>query len=122
MGTPNGSYAAMKLARILEVRLGEAEERIDARVVRGDEDPVDHPHPWRRIGESRDDHQLVGVRDDGSLVRVVVVRGTPQDRAPLQRLDDAGQRAGLARGVPVERVRGRRRSRMYDRGNGPWLR
>ena len=56
-----------------QVGLGQAEQRGQPGVEPGHQDAVDHPGPRRGIGEGGDDHQLVGVGHDRSLVRVVVV-------------------------------------------------
>ncbi len=82
-----------------EIGLGQAEQRNQPGVVAGHQDAVDHAGPRRRIGQGGDDHQLVGVGHDRPLVRVVVVRGSPQHCAALLDLDDPGQGPGLTGGV-----------------------
>ena len=57
-----------------QVGLGQAEQRIEARVIGGHQEAVDQPGPGRRVSQRADDHQLLGVRDDHALDRVGVVR------------------------------------------------
>ena len=102
-GTPSGSYCAMSCVGCRQIGLGEAEQRLDAGVVAGNQDAVDHPDTRRRIRERSDDDELVGVGNDRALVRVVVIGRAPQDRLALLDLDDASQcalRAGRVTNDP----------------------
>ena len=83
-----------------EVGLRQGEQRGHPGVVRGDDAAVDHPRAGLRLGEGRDDHQLVGVRDDHALHGVGVVGGPAQDGAPLTDPDDPRERPRGARRVP----------------------
>src|SRR6188472_598283 len=82
-----------ELVRSRKICLGKAEQRLDAGVLAGDEQAVDHPDTWRWIRESGYDDQLIRIRDDGALIRVVIVGRPPQDGGALFDLDDARQRA-----------------------------
>ncbi len=82
-----------------EVGLGEAEQRRHAGVVGGHERAVDEPGAGLGVGERRDDDELVGVRDDHPLHRVVVVGGAAQRGGALADLDDPRQHALVAGGV-----------------------
>ena len=79
--------------RVGQVGLGQAQQRLHARVERRHQGAVDQPRARLGVGQGGDHHELVGVRDDDALDRVVVVRGTPQHGRPLLHLDDPRQRA-----------------------------
>ena len=78
-----------------QVGLGQAEQRLDVGVVRGDQAAVDEAGPRRRVGQRADDHQLVGVGDHHPFLPalgggVVVVRGAAQHRACARRSGRSG--------------------------------
>ena len=56
-----------------KIGFGEAEQWLDAGVVSGNQDAVDHPGTWRRVCKRSDDDELIGVGNDGPLVRIVVI-------------------------------------------------
>src|SRR5690606_24576314 len=64
-----------------------------------DDAPVDHPGAWLGVGERGDDRHLLGVRDDDTLVGVVVVGGAAQHGASLDDAHDAREGALGTRGV-----------------------
>ena len=82
-----------------EIGLGQAEHGLEPGVVGGDQEPVDQPEPWRRVGERGDDHELVGVGDDRPLDRVGVIGRPAQDGPARLDPDDPGERAGRAADV-----------------------
>ena len=88
--------------RVGEVGLGQAQERVHARVVRRDEGPVDQALAGLGVGEGRDDDELVGVGDDHALDGVVVVGRTPKHGLALVHRHDARQRALGTGGVADE--------------------
>ena len=98
-GTPSGSYWLTSSSGDARSALVRQSSGAMPGVEPGDQDPVDHPGPRRRVRQRGDDHQLVGVGHDRPLVRVVVVGRPPQHGVPLGDLDDPGQRALLAGGV-----------------------
>src|SRR5579863_10566469 len=82
-----------------QVGLGQAEQRVQARVVGGDQAAVDEAEPGGRVGQGADDDHLVSVGDDDPLDRVGVVGGTAQHGGALADPDDPGQGALRAGGV-----------------------
>ena len=97
--TPSGSYAATSSSGEARSALVRQSSGSMPGVEAGHQDPVDHPGPWRRVGQRGDDHQLVGVGHDRPLVRVVVVGRPAQHGLALLDLDDPGQGALVAGGV-----------------------
>ncbi len=94
--TPERLVRGDELVRPGQVGFGQAQQRLEPGVERGDQEPVDQPWPRRRVGKRRHDHELVGVRDDDPLGRIVVLRRPAQHRRPRLDAHDPGQRAGLA--------------------------
>jgi hypothetical protein len=86
-----GAVAGEDRLGVREVGLGQAQERVHPRVVRRDEGPVDEALAWFRVGQCRDNDELVGVRNDHALDRVVVVRRTPKHGLALVDGHDPGQ-------------------------------
>jgi hypothetical protein len=91
-----------ELGGIREVGLRDAEERLDAGVVRCDEIAVDEPDARLGVRRRDDDHHLVGVRDDDALDLVGVVGAAPEQCRALADAHDAGERAGLPARVADE--------------------
>ena len=74
-----------------QVGLGQAEQRPQTGVVRRHQAPVDQPRPRLRVGQGRDDDELVGVGHDDPLERVGVVGRAAQRRGARLDPDDPGQ-------------------------------
>ena len=75
-----------------QVRLRQAQHRMQPAGERRDQAAVDETRAGRGIGERADDQQLLRVRHDHPLVRVVVVRGAAQHRRAVGHPHDPGQR------------------------------
>ncbi len=80
-----------------QVRLGQAQQRLDLRVIGGHQTAIDKSGTRRRVRQRADDHQLVGVGDDDAFQSsfgggVVVIGGTPEHRRALVDAYDPGQR------------------------------
>ena len=80
-----------------------ASSGLQAGVVGRDEAPVDHPRSRLRVGQRRDDDELVGVGDDDPLDGVGVVGRAAQHRPALLDAHDAGQAVRAAGEVADER-------------------
>ena len=82
-----------------QVGLGQAQDGFESAGVRGDQGALHQAGAWRRIGESDDDQQLIGVGDDDAFGGVGVIGGAPQHGSPLTSPHDASQRVVLARDI-----------------------
>ena len=85
-----------QLVRAGQVRLGQNQDRIEARLVGGDQTAVDHAGARRRIRQRHDDAHRVRVRDDRLLAALIrrVLEGTAQHRGAFLDGDDARERVG----------------------------
>ena len=90
-----------------QVRLGQYQDRIEARLVGGDQAAVDHAGARRRIRQRHDDAHHVRVRDDRLLAALIrrVLEGAAQHRGAFLDGDDARERVGAPRQVAGERTR-----------------
>ena len=87
---------------ILDVRLGDQQQRLNPGVVGGHQRAVDETGPRLRVGRGDHHHQLVGVGHDGAFDRVRVVGAAAQQRLAVLDLDQPRQGVGLAGDVPDE--------------------
>ena len=74
-----------------QIGLGQAEDGGDTGGMGSYQDAVDHPGTRWGIGEGGDDDHLIGVGNDGTLMRISVIGRAPQDGGPVLGVDDSGQ-------------------------------
>ena len=61
-----------------QVALGEDQERCHPRVIGSDQDAVDHARTGFGIGQCSDKHELVSIRDEHALDRVIIIGAAAQ--------------------------------------------
>ena len=92
-----------KLRRILDVRLGDQQDRLDSGVVRSHQGAVDEAGARLRVGRGHHNHQLVRIGHDGPFHGIGIISAAAKEGFTVLDFHQPGQGVGVAGNVSHQR-------------------